>query len=231
MEPWRRFPAARFSLLLLVATASLILLRRYPMALSRGAILTAVAAVIVAVSADVGCGSGTSPQRHTKFAAKASELSSASNRVFILLGGTAGQRYSFSESAWHAFLAKPLLGWGAGGWSTLWHYSDERVLKYPHNFILEIAAEQGLAGLVPLALLLLAMFRACSKILRGPGRPFVFIVPVVALGLLGNAVTGQVEARDMWFWCGTLFALARMAGDSHRRQLCDVVRLMHSSPQ
>jgi O-antigen ligase len=207
-------------LLLLVATASLILLRRYPMALSRGAILTAVVAAVVAVSA-ASLWLWHQPATHTKFAAKANELSLALTGIYSL-GGTAGQRYSFSESAWHAFLAKPLLGWGAGGWSTLWHYSDERVLKYPHNFILEIAAEQGLAGLVPLALLLLAMLRACSKILHGPGCPFVFIVPVVALCLLGNAVTGQVEARDMWFWCGTLFALARMAGDSHRQELSDV---------
>jgi len=206
--------------LLLVATASLILLRRYPMALSRGAILTAVAAVVVAVSA-ASLWLWQQPATHTKFVAKASELSLALTGSYPP-GGTTGQRYSFSESAWHAFLAKPLLGWGAGGWSTLWHYSDERVLKYPHNFILEIAAEQGLAGLVPLALLLLAMLRACSKILHGPGRPFVFIVPVVALCFLGNAVTGQVEARDMWFWCGTLFALARMAGDSHRPALSDV---------
>jgi len=126
-------------------------------------------------------------------------------------GGTAGQRYSFSESAWQAFLTKPLLGWGAGGWTTLWHYSDERVLKYPHNFVLEIAAEQGLVGLAALAMLLLAMLRACAQVLGGPGSRFVFIVPVVVLTLLGNAVTGQVEARDMWFWCGTLFALARLA--------------------
>jgi len=207
-------------LLLLVATASLILLRRYPIALSPGAILTAVAAVVVAISA-ASLWLWHQPATHTKFAAKASELSLALTGIYPP-GGTAGQRYSFSESAWHAFLAKPLLGWGAGGWSTLWHYSDERVLKYPHNFILEIAAEQGLAGLVPLALLLLAMLRACSKILHGPGCPFVFIVPVVALCLLGNAVTGQVEARDMWFWCGTLFALARMAGYSHRQELSDV---------
>ena len=202
--------------LLLVATASLMFLGRYPMALSRGAILTAIAAVVVTVSA-ASVWLWHQPATHSKFALKASELSETIEGIYPP-GGTAGQRYSFTESAWQAFLAKPLLGWGAGGWSTLWHYSDERVLKYPHNFILEIAAEQGLLGLVPLALLLVSMLRACSKILRAPGRPFFFIVPVVALSLLGNAVTGQVEARDMWFWCGTLFALARMAGYSYRQQ-------------
>jgi O-antigen ligase len=194
--------------LLLVAAASLIFLRFTPTTLSRRAILIAIVAVVVIVPVAL-FGLSQLPATHSKLAVKASELS-------LTLqgnppGGTAGQRYSFSESAWQAFLSKPLLGWGAGGWSTLWHYSDERVLKYPHNFVLEIAAEQGLVGLAALALLLLAMLGACAKVLRGRGTRFVFIVPVVALSLMGNAVTGQVEARDMWFWCGILFALARMS--------------------
>jgi O-antigen ligase len=194
--------------LLLVAAASLIFLRRIPTTLSRRAMLIAAVAVVVTVTV-VSVWLSQLPATHSKLAVKASELS-------LTLqgnppGGTAGQRYSFSESAWQAFLSKPLLGWGAGGWSTLWHYSDERVLKYPHDFVLEIAAEQGLVGLAALALLLLAMLGACAKVLRGRGTRFVFIVPVVALSLMGNAVTGQVEARDMWFWCGILFALARMS--------------------
>jgi len=199
--------SAIFSLLL-VASTSLMFLRRHSTTLSRRTILTLAASVVVTISVASILLSHL-PATHSKFALKAGELSLTwqGNPP----GGTAGQRYSFSESAWQAFLSKPLLGWGAGGWSTLWHYSDERVLKYPHNFILEIAAEQGLAGLAALAMLLLAMLGACAKILRGPGSRFVFIVPVVALSLLGNAVTGQVEARDMWFWSGTLFALARLA--------------------
>jgi len=194
--------------LLLVAAVSLIFLRHIPTTLSRRAILIAVGAVIVTVAVASVWLRGM-PATYSKFAVKATELTLTLEGMTP--GGTAGQRYSFAESAWHAFLSKPLLGWGAGGWSTLWHYSDERVLKYPHNFVLEIAAEQGLAGLAALALLLLAMLRACAKVLRGQENQFVFIVPVVALSLMGNAVTGQVEARDMWFWCGTLFALARMA--------------------
>jgi O-antigen ligase len=195
--------------LLLVATASLIFLRRIPTTLSRKAILIAVGAVVLTVTV-ASVWLWQLPATHSKLAVKASELS-LSLRGSYPPGGTAGQRYSFSESAWQAFLSKPLFGWGAGGWSTLWHYSDERVLKYPHNFVLEIAAEQGLAGLAALTVLLLAMLGACANVLREDGNRFVFIVPVVALTLIGNAVTGQVETRDMWFWCGTLFALARMA--------------------
>ena len=197
--------------LLLVAAASLLFLRRIPTTLSRRAILVAVGAIVVTVTV-ASVWLWQLPATHSKFAVKASELNLTLQGAYP--GGTAGQRYSFSESAWQAFLSKPLLGWGAGGWSTLWHYSDERVLKYPHNFVLEIAAEQGLAGLAALALLLLAMLGACAKVLREGENRFVFILPVVALSLIGNAVTGQVEARDLWFWCGTLFALARMASIS-----------------
>ena len=199
--------SAIFSLLL-VATTSLIFLRRHSTTLSRKTILTVAASVVVTISIASILLSHL-PATHSKFVHKAGELSLTLQGIYPP-GGTAGQRYSFSESAWQAFLSKPLVGWGAGGWSTLWHYSDERVLKYPHNFVLEIAAEQGLAGLAALAMLLLAMLGACAKVLRGPGSRFVFIVPVVALSLLGNAVTGQMEARDMWFGCGTLFALARL---------------------
>jgi O-antigen ligase len=195
--------------LLLVATASLMFLRHNPGTLSRKAILITVAAVVVTVSV-ASVWMWHLPSTHAKFAEKAAELGLTSKGGYPP-SGTAGQRYSFSESAWQAFLSKPLLGWGAGGWSTLWHYTDERVVKYPHNFILEIAAEQGLAGLAALAMLLLTMKGACATILHAPGSQFAFIVPVVALSLLGNAVTGQVETREMWLWSGTLFALARMA--------------------
>ena len=153
------------------------------------------------------------PSTNAKMTEKAAELGA------MLRGapppGTAGQRYSFSESAWNAFLAKPLLGWGAGGWSTLWHFDDERVLKYPHDFVLEIAAEQGVAGLTLLAVVLLIIARRSRAILDDPQHRFTFIVPVLALCSLGNAVTGQVDDRAMWFFCGTLFALSRIVDQSY----------------
>jgi O-antigen ligase len=193
--------------LLLVAAASLLLLRR-KLPISPKTILMIVATVIITVCV-ASAWLWHLPATHSKLALKASEFSLTLNGKYPP-GGTAGERYSFSESAWQAFLARPLLGWGAGGWSTLWHLDDERVVRYPHDFVLEIAAEQGLAGLAALSLLLLAMVRASMKIVTDPAGRFVFIVPVVALTLLGNAVTGQVDDRGMWFVCGTLFAVARI---------------------
>lgn len=191
----------------LVASCSLIFLWRRVSANARRRVLLAVAAVVITVPIAFAF-LWNLPATHAKFAHKAAELSTAARG--IALPGTADQRYSFSTSAVNAFLAKPVLGWGAGGWSTLWHYSDERVVTYPHNFVLEIAAEQGLLGLSVLALLFLAAFRASLRILRDQHIRAIFILPVVALVAMGNAVTGQVEDRVMWFFFGALFALARM---------------------
>ena len=193
---------------LLVATGSLIFLRRWVPASTRSTVVLAVAAMIVTVPVSLAL-LWNLPGTHSKFAAKAAELTTAIQGD--ALPGTADQRYSFSTSAWEAFLNKPVLGWGAGGWSTLWHYSDERVVTYPHNFVLEIAAEQGLLGLSVLGLLFVALARAGIRILHDERIRAVFILPVVALVVLGNAVTGQIEDRVMWFFFGALFALARMA--------------------
>ena len=190
-----------------IAAGSLVFLwRRMPASARKRAVLS-VAAVIITVPVSFAF-LWNLPATHSKFAAKAAEITTAVRGV--ALPGTADQRYSFSTSAWNAFLAKPVLGWGAGGWSTLWHYSDERVVTYPHNFVLEIAAEQGLLGLSVLALLFLAAARAGIMVLRDQRIRAIFILPVVALAVLGNAVTGQVDDRVMWFFFGALFALARM---------------------
>jgi hypothetical protein len=148
------------------------------------------------------------PSTHAKAVVKSAELSAVIRGVPP--PGTAGQRYSFTESAWNAFLNKPLLGWGAGGWSTLWHLDDGRVVTYPHDFILEIAAEQGLAGLLILAALILIIARNGWKIAKDPQHRYTFILPLITFTLLGNAVTGQVDDRLMWALCGMIFALDRM---------------------
>jgi O-antigen ligase len=194
-----------------VAITSWIFLRKKTALICRKTILTSVVGIIIIAPVSVMF-LLQRPSTHAKVIAKAAEMSA------MLRGapppGTAGQRYSFSESAWNAFLEKPVLGWGAGGWSTLWHLDDDRVLTYPHDFVLEIAAEQGLVGLTFLAVLLLIIIRKGLGILDDPQHRLTFIVPVLALCLLGNAVTGQVDDRVMWFFCGTLFALSRMSAQS-----------------
>jgi O-antigen ligase len=198
---------------LAVAIGSLIFLRQKAALVCRERILISLAGIVIIAPLSV-MALWQLPSTNAKVTQKIAELGA------MLRGvpppGTAGQRYSFSESAWKAFLTKPLLGWGAAGWSTLWHLDDERVVKYPHDFVLEIAAEQGLAGLALLAMVLLVLARKSMAIVDDPQRRFTFIVPVLALCLLGNVVTGQVDDRAMWFFCGTTFALNRMLNQDSR---------------
>jgi O-antigen ligase len=195
--------------LLVVALVSSLLLRLDSRVTSRKGILLAVAACILVFSVAF-VWLRHLPAASSKFSVKVQQLTMTLEGAAP--SGTIEKRVDYSGSAWRAFLSKPILGWGAGGWSTLWHNSDPHiVLTYPHNFVLEIAAEQGLVGLLPLALLLAAIVRASAKVLQAHASLLVFIVPVVALSLIGNAVTGSVESREMWSWCGILFAFARMA--------------------
>lgn len=190
-----------------IAGCSVPFLKVDTQALSRKAILLMGVLVIVTASVALMWVQHL-PDVYNKFEAKAQELQLFFHQSDAT--GTMEERFSFSSSAWHAFLDKPVLGWGAGGWSTLWHYTDGRVVTYPHDFVLEIAAEQGVAGLAALGLLLFGIWKASREVLKSTQRWAVFIVPVVGLTLLGNAVTGEVDARAMWFWCGVLFALARI---------------------
>jgi O-antigen ligase len=201
--------------LFVVALVSSLLLRVDSRVASRKGILLGVATCILVFSiAFVGL--RQLPASSSKFAIKMQQLTMTLEGAAP--SGTIEKRIDYSGSAWRAFLSKPFLGWGAGGWSTLWHNSDPHiVLTYPHNFILEIAAEQGLLGLLPLALLLAAIVRASAKVLRAHASLLVFIVPVVALSLIGNTITGSVESREMWSWCGILFAFARMVQQDELR--------------
>src|SRR5207248_9135756 len=75
-----------------------------------------------------------------------------------ILGGssnptyTAGMRLARYRNAVDMFSQKPLLGWGAGAWST--HFLQRDTVSYPHNLFLEIAAEEGTVGLAALAILI-----------------------------------------------------------------------------
>jgi O-antigen ligase len=202
-----------------VAAGSLIFLRKKAALVCRKTILLSMAGIIITATVSAMF-LWQLPSTHARVTEKTAELVAIVSRAPP--PGTAGQRYSFSDSAWNAFLAKPLRGWGVGGWSTLWHFDDERILTYPHDFVLEIAAEQGLAGLALLLVVLLIIARKSWAVLDDPQHRFTFILPVLALCLLGNAVTGQVDDRVMWFFCGMLFALSRMLHQSatlrHKRR-------------
>jgi len=122
-------------------------------------------------------------------------------------GGTMEQRLDFYRSAILAFARKPLGGWGVGGWP-VFYYGYEKD-GFPHNVILEVAAEQGYLGLVTLFAFLGAIWLAARNIWKL--RPdLAAALPLFAFSLLVCMFSSDLNARTFWFWAGTVFAINRI---------------------
>jgi O-antigen ligase len=143
-----------------------------------------------------------------KFATKRAEIEE------VLRGSstptyTAGRRLTLYRWALEMFAEKPLTGWGLGGWS--YYALDRDVPAYPHNLVLEIAAEEGVMGLAALGTLFLAVFLALRRIWRN-SPDLRFIAPVFLFSLLATMTSGDINVnRPLWLWCGVIFALAGIA--------------------
>ena len=143
-----------------------------------------------------------------KFATKRAEIEE------VLRGSstptyTAGRRLTLYRWALEMFAEKPLAGWGLGGWS--YYALDRDIPAYPHNLVLEIAAEEGVLGLAALGSLLLTVSLALRRIWRS-SPDLSFIAPVFAFSLLATMTSGDINVnRPLWLWCGVIFALAGIA--------------------
>jgi len=154
------------------------------------------------------------PGMHDKLASKQNEITS------LVFGstpdhGTITKRLEFYKSALGAVTQHPFTGLGLGGWSHF--YSGQRIEGvsmplYPHNFLLEVASEQGLAGLALLLGLLASLFYSVRKLAKYP--QFVFLLPVLTFCVLNHVFTGTVEDRSLWFWFGMVVAVSRMVYNS-----------------
>ena len=122
-----------------------------------------------------------------------------------------------------AISEKPLLGWGAAGWGPFFSGIDDRN-AIPHDFILESAVEQGLIGCASLLALLFATACALRETIRFAGSHFAFLLPAFLLPVISGLMTGGLDNRLLWFWCGTIFAVSRMI----RRELA---RHAHAAPR
>jgi O-antigen ligase len=154
------------------------------------------------------------PGMRNKLASKENEVESILSGS-PLAGGTIAKRMEFYDSAVNAFMQHPLTGLGLGGWSVFYSgqgIPGEGMPKYPHNFLLEVAAEQGLPGLAILITLLASLFYSSLKMAKSPELAFLF--PVLTFQVLYNSFTGTVEDRALWFWFGMVVAASRMAGNS-----------------
>jgi O-antigen ligase len=127
-------------------------------------------------------------------------------------GGTAGMRLAYYKAAVEGFKEKPFVGWGTGAWPLYYWHEDKRT--YPHNIFLETAFEQGLLGLLPFLAFLGAVFKRLFRFLGRQDGRFTFLFPVVLFCLTVTCFSGDITAKELWFWLGTVFAAARMAQNS-----------------
>jgi O-antigen ligase len=154
------------------------------------------------------------PGMRDKLASKENEVESILSGS-ALAGGTITKRLEFYNSALDAFLQHPLTGLGLGGWSVFYSghgIPAEGMPKYPHNFLLEVAAEQGLPGLALLIALMASLFHSSLKMAKSP--EFAFLFPVLTFLVVYNAFTGTVEDRVLWFWFGMVVAASRIVRNS-----------------
>ena len=121
--------------------------------------------------------------------------------------GTISLRLGFYKSALEALAQHPLFGLGAGGWSIYYYRQD--LLHYPHNMVLEVAAEQGIAGLTFLLGSFVMLSRAAFRTFRSNSE-YGFVLPMLVFSLCYHFTTGTVESRELWFVCGFVAAAARL---------------------
>lgn len=128
----------------------------------------------------------------------------------VILGGEGGGlsttgRNSLWSAAWQLFLAHPFLGAGTGGFSTI------SVEAYPHNLLLETAAELGVVGLGLLGLVLVSgMIALVRNVSSSHDRARAGLVLALFVAALVNALlSGDITANAaVWLALGLGLGLA-----------------------
>jgi O-antigen ligase len=132
-------------------------------------------------------------------------------------GGTAGERLFYYKQALDGFGEKPFWGWGIGSFSVYSGGVDKRL--YPHNLVLLVAMEQGLAGLAALTALSVAIACALKKIIVITGGEWRFLFWIVLFCLSTSMFSGDLDSqRALLMWCGVAFASSRMLSVRMQKQ-------------
>ncbi len=131
---------------------------------------------------------------------------------------SANARLEAWDDAGELFQAHPLVGAGAGSFSVS---GIGRFLRYPHNLVLEISAEQGLVGLTLFTVLVVTvltrLLSACAAIRRLPGGDVTAPLIVLALllfSLVNAMVSGDLnDGRMLWLTLGVALAVVALVRD------------------
>ncbi len=135
-------------------------------------------------------------------------------------------RYRFYANAWQVFVSHPLTGVGTGGWRAYYHGPDQEIENlYPHNIVLELAAETGLAGLVPFFAMIAIAVRAGLSLYRNKKasvedrRWAAWGLSVLFVAMLNAMVSGDVQINDL-VWA-SVAVIAVISSISRRVALAD----------
>ncbi|MEW6540747.1 MAG: tetratricopeptide repeat protein [Bacillota bacterium] len=137
-------------------------------------------------------------------------------------------RLHYIFTAWEMVLARPLTGWGGGGWAEAYqaflpyHYVTRQV----HGHYLQVGVETGIPGMLLFAavwgVFLWTAYRLYQKNAKDPGRRT--LVWTVALACLAVGIHSALDfnfslgalALVVWVLFGALAGLEREAGDRSR---------------
>lgn len=113
------------------------------------------------------------------------------------------ERLNAYRLAFNAFLSNPLMGIGFGGFGVYGYNLDENI--YPHNIILEIAAETGIAGLVLFIAGIVFFFSSALKKISSPMLQLFFVMFLfVFMNYLKSG--GLIDGRKLFILIGITLA-------------------------
>jgi O-antigen ligase len=130
---------------------------------------------------------------------------SSIDRALSFFGGAGpdtSERTVLWSQAYDAFLAHPWSGLGTGGFSAITWAAD-----YPHNLVLEAAAEFGVVGLALVLAFLTAAFAAPAHV-WAQAKPADRLLPATVLALLtcttvNAGFSGDItDNKALWLWAG-----------------------------
>lgn len=200
-------------LLVVVVMTTLLLPRGGQQVVSRGVVIVGALLLIVGMAAALFWVRQL-PGAENKSHQKGMELTALLHGT-LDAGGTTSKRLDFFKSSVSAFSEKPLAGLGLAGWGNF-YYGDNRS-AFPHCFVLEVAAEQGLPGLAALLWLLALAVAALARIRRVRSE-FIFVLPVFLFSMLLNMITGEIDNRIMFFWISAIFLVDRFVRSREREE-------------
>jgi len=188
-----------------IAVPSLLTTRHGNSLLSRKGALTFLAVLIPVFLAALSWVQSTETAQ-VKVQQKTAELS---NLLEGRSSGSAGERLHLYKQAIVGFLDKPFVGWGLGSFAVIATGADTR--EYPHNLVLQIGVEQGLAGLLAFGAFLASVIGTLRKTVAATQGEWIFLLWVVLYLMVTTMFSGNLDdQRPLMLWCGMTFCSWRI---------------------